>query len=35
VATAALTIEGAATDGRPEQWEAALRGLANRLNVTL
>lgn len=35
VAAAALTIEGAATDGRPEQWETALHGLANRLNISL
>jgi hypothetical protein len=35
VARAALTIEGAGVDGRPDEWETALRSLAARLGVQL
>jgi hypothetical protein len=35
IASTALTIEGAASDGRPSDWETALRKLAKQLGVQL
>jgi hypothetical protein len=35
IAAAALTIEGTATDGKPQAWKDALRGLAKKLSVQL
>jgi hypothetical protein len=35
IAQVALTIEGVAIDGRPAEWERALRGLAARLGIQL